>query len=256
MRLRLAFDTKLNLGYYTNVVISIPEDMRTVAQLVLYLSTSFGISTEFTGRIWFSLEEFLVPPNQDVQAVFRDGDIVKVLVCSEVTEFPHEEKTVDIISDPVDIEHKLHTGDCIRFTLRGGSSYVLATVTGLKQSFESGDVVVVFEQKSTGVRDSMKLSDMNGLEIIDPSLETRPQRKRTVSDITSIDTRARQNDKAIAAVRRQIEWFVSTEGPMQINDLMRKQRIMDLTDSRTDLTDAIERSKKVRLEDSLVRAIN
>lgn len=246
MRLRLEFDEKLNLGYYSKVLISVPGEMHTVPDFVQFLTTAFGIPLEFSGRIWLSLGEFLVPPNQIISEVFRDGDAIRVLVAWEGAQYdtaiPVAEESVSMT---VQSKPDLKIGDNIRFTTRGGSSYIVATVTGLKHSFESGDAVIIIEQKSTGLRDSLKLSDMHDLQVLHASKEP-----------IEISPRKKQLDKTISAVRRQIEWFIATEGPIRVPDILRKQRILDLTDSEQDVMDAISRSKKLRLDDNLVIAVD
>ena len=61
--------------------------------------------------------------------------------------------------------------------------------------------------------------------------------------------RKRQRSKSVAALRRQIEWFVKNEGSIGIEDVVNRSRIRDLTEDLDDVVEAITTSAVIRLGD-------
>lgn len=60
--------------------------------------------------------------------------------------------------------------------------------------------------------------------------------------------RGRQRAKMIASIRRDIEWHIPTVGPTSIEELLRIERITDLTDQLEDLRQAIGLSKCLSID--------
>jgi hypothetical protein len=61
--------------------------------------------------------------------------------------------------------------------------------------------------------------------------------------------RLRHRVKMIGALRRHIEWFVDKHGPQSIHDLFALESVKDFTDLDSDVIDAVQRSKRLRLSE-------
>ena len=114
--------------------------------------------------------------------------------------------------------------------------------------------------------DTLRLCKMNELEVIekfrgDVVVDLVPESsKEPAIDLLSgqpavgsekksekKSSRERQRDKSIAAMRRQIEWYVRDEGPLGIEDIANRTRIRDMSEEIEDVVEAIARSSKIRL---------
>jgi hypothetical protein len=246
MRVRVCFDQKLELGFYSKVMISVPAGIEYIEHLIEFLRHSFGVPEVYSGRLWMMSEGYLIPPSQRVADILSDDDELGILVASVpgiAVEEPACVAVPDIEIAPPEI------GQSICFRLSPDSKLCTGLVKGIKKCFTTGVDVVVFEDQSTGTWDSLRITEMHGLKVVSEDRE-RP-RKRTKQDETS-DWPTKQREKSLSAIRRQIEWYLKSESSIPIDEIMSRQRVLDLTDCVEDVISAISKSEKAKLENGVV----
>jgi hypothetical protein len=129
---------------------------------------------------------------------------------------------------------------------------------------ESGHAVVRFTHLN-GPKDMLPLSDMLDLEVVtsaheedSPVLKIHTSRERPVPielneapDPEQVRKgsmwKDKQRKKSVAALRRQVEWFVKQEGVVEVQEILQRPRIKDLCESFEDLSGAVQQSRILQI---------
>jgi hypothetical protein len=199
------------------------------------------------------------------------GDSGSPVVLPKVSEDPFYTPLTIIEEDsPQQATPDMKPGDEIKFMEIGKDAFTHAIVREVVELPDSGQRVVSFTN-DRGSWDSLEISAMNNLEVvlpktksansdeddfqlfIHPGIKTDPgpdvKYEPDEDTLKCADKwRERQRSKNEFALRRQIEWFVINEGPKSVSDILTESRITDLTDTETDIVEAIKMSKKVRID--------
>lgn len=163
---------------------------------------------------------------------------------------------------------ELYPGDEIRFFIDNFPEATHAIVRTVAKGTCIEDAVVEFTSDS-GSWVSMRLADMIDLSIVsrairgsDDEFVVRPSLKLEVlgdspvkfepdeADLKrSQSWRVKQRKRCISALRRQIEWIIKEEGSLPFDDLVGRSRIKDLTDTKSDVIEAITASQRLSLDE-------
>jgi hypothetical protein len=163
---------------------------------------------------------------------------------------------------------ELYPGDEIRFFIGNVPEATHAIVRSVEKGTGNEDAVVEFTSDS-GSWASMRLADMIDLSVVsrairgsDDDFVVRPSLKLEVleeppvkcepdeADLKRIQSwREKQRKRCISALRRQIEWIIKEEGSLPLDDLAGRSRIKDLTDTKSDLLEAITASQRLSLDE-------
>ena len=85
-----------------------------------------------------------------------------------------------------------------------------------------------------------------------PALKPSVQPAIKQDDDLMISWKEKQRSKCISTLRRQIEWFVKSEGLLTVETVMGRSRIKDLTDNIDDVVEAVKRSDKLKLDNNII----
>ena len=266
-----------------NLIKNVPADIRMVeAGVEEQTSTSSPMAQPSDGgepQVLVSLveEDNLQPTRKRNLSVDSDlpelsaGDelipdyLVKAVCGAPITPMtvaPPDESVIDLSERC----RPIAVGDKIRFVEDGLSEHTIGVVEGIDTAlWGEKDPVIIFKDHNESW-DTLRLCKMNELEVIekfrgDVVVDLVPESsKEPAIDLLSgqpavgsekksekKSSRERQRDKSIAAMRRQIEWYVRDEGPLGIEDIANRTRIRDMSEEIEDVVEAIARSSKIRL---------